>query len=55
MKDLEEYPCLAFEQGENNSFYLAEEVLSTYEYKRIIKADDRATLLNLMKGLKIHD
>ena len=51
MKDLEEYPCLAFEQGENNSFYLAEEVLSTYEYKRIIKADDRATLLNLMKGL----
>ncbi len=51
MKDLEEYPCLAFEQGENNSFYLAEEVLSTYEYKRIIKADDRATFLNLMKGL----
>ncbi|MBE6024456.1 MAG: LysR family transcriptional regulator [Cellulosilyticum sp.] len=51
MKDLEEYPCLSFEQGENNSFYLAEEVLSTYEYKRVIKADDRATFLNLMKGL----
>lgn len=51
MEDLEEYPCLAFEQGEQNSFYLAEEVLSTYEYKRIIKADDRATFLNLMKGL----
>lgn len=51
MKDLEEYPCLAFEQGENNSFYLAEEVLSTYEYRRIIKANDRATFLNLMKGL----
>lgn len=51
MKDLEEYPCLAFEQGEKNSFYLAEEVLSTYEYKRIIKANDRATFLNLMKGL----
>ena len=51
MKDLEEYPCLAFEQGENNSFYLAEEVLSTYQYKRVIKADDRATFLNLMMGL----
>lgn len=25
--------------------------MSTYEYKRIIKADDRATLLNLMVGL----
>lgn len=54
MQDLEEYPCLAFEQGENNSFYLAEEVLSAYEYKRIIKADDRATFLNLMKGLNAY-
>lgn len=51
MKELEEYPCLSFDQGRNNSFYLAEEVKSTYEYKRIIKADDRATMLNLMVGL----
>lgn len=51
MKDLEDYPCLAFDQGANNSFYLSEEVLSTYEYKRIIKASDRATVLNLMIGL----
>lgn len=51
MADLEEYPCLTFDQGENNSFYLAEEVLSTYDYKRTIKASDRATFLNLMVGL----
>ena len=51
LEDLEEYPCLSFEQGENNSFYFAEEVLSTYDYKRLIKANDRATMLNLMKGL----
>lgn len=51
MKELEDYPCLAFEQGKNNSFYFAEEMKSTYEYKKIIKADDRATLLNLMVGL----
>lgn len=50
-EDLQQYPCLSFEQGDNNSFYFAEEVLSTYEYKKIIKADDRATLLNLMVGL----
>ncbi|WP_077611688.1 LysR family transcriptional regulator [Clostridium sp. Marseille-P2415] len=50
-EDLKNYPCLSFEQGTNNSFYLAEEVFSTYEYKQIIKADDRATLLNLMVGL----
>ena len=51
MKELEDYPCLAFEQGENNSFYFAEEILSTYNYPKIIKACDRATMLNLMVGL----
>jgi len=49
--DLAEYPCLSFEQGDMNSFYFAEEVMSTYDYKRIIKADDRATMLNLMDGM----
>ncbi|MDY3920370.1 MAG: LysR family transcriptional regulator [Candidatus Limivivens sp.] len=51
MEELADYPCLSFEQGNNNSFYFAEEVLSTYEYKQIIKANDRATFLNLMVGL----
>lgn len=53
-KDLEDYPCLSFDQGKNNSFYLAEEVFSTFEYKQIIKANDRATLLNLMVGLNAY-
>lgn len=51
LEELEDYPCLSFEQGSNNSFYFAEEVLSTYRYKQLIKANDRATLLNLMVGL----
>ena len=50
LEELEEYPCLSFDQGHNNSFYFAEEVLSTYDYKRLIKANDRATFLNLMIG-----
>lgn len=50
--ELENYPCLSFEQGEKNSFYFSEEVLSTLDYKQIIKADDRATMLNLMIGLQ---
>ncbi len=54
LEELEEYPCLSFEQGANNSFYFAEEVLSTYRYKRLIKANDRATLLNLMVGLNAY-
>lgn len=52
LEDLEDYPCLAFDQGKNNSFYFAEEVLSTYDYKRLIRVNDRATILNLMVGLK---
>lgn len=51
LEQLNDYPCLAFDQGSNNSFYFAEEVLSTYEYKQLIRANDRATLLNLMVGL----
>ena len=49
--ELRDYPCLSFEQGEKNSFYFAEEVCSTMEYKQMIKADDRATMLNLMVGM----
>lgn len=54
MEELDEYPCLSFDQGRNNSLYLAEEMKSTYEYKRLIKANDRATLLNLMIGLNAY-
>ncbi|WP_312071983.1 LysR family transcriptional regulator [Anaerotignum propionicum] len=51
LSQLENYPCLSFEQGDNSSFFFAEELLSTNEYARTIKANDRATMLNLMIGL----
>ena len=54
MEELDEYRCLSFDQGKNNSLYLAEEMKSTYEYRRLIKANDRATLLNLMIGLNAY-
>ena len=41
-EDLADYPCLSFEQGTSGSFN---------EYPRTIKANDRATMLNLMVGL----
>lgn len=50
-EQLKGYPCLAFEQGDNSSFYFAEEILSANEYPQIIRANDRATMLNLMVGL----
>ena len=51
LDQLEDYPCLSFEQGDQGSIYLAEEILSDVEYLRTIKTNDRATMLNLMKGL----
>ena len=54
IEELDEYPCLSFDQGKNTSLYHAEEMKSTYEYKRLIKANDRATLLNLMVGLNAY-
>lgn len=51
LEDLEEYPCLSFEQGEYNSFYFSEEILSTLPHKKSIKVSDRATLFNLLIGL----
>ena len=51
LEQLGDYPCMSFEQGDNSSFYFAEEILSTNEYIRTIKVNDRATMLNLMVGL----
>ena len=49
--DLEKYPYLSFEQGNHNSFYFSEEILSTIKRNKNIKVRDRATLFNLVIGL----
>lgn len=49
--DLEPYPFLCFEQGVHNSFYFAEELLSTMPHKKCIRVSDRATLFNLLRGV----
>lgn len=51
LENLEPYPRLSYEQGEHNSFYFSEEILSTLECKKDILVCDRATLFNLLIGL----
>ena len=51
LDDLASYPRLSYEQGEHNSFYFSEEILSTLESKKDIVVRDRATLFNLLIGL----
>ncbi|MGC0370714.1 LysR family transcriptional regulator [Microbacterium sp. SLBN-111] len=51
LADLEGLPRLTFDQGTNNSFYFAEEILSTRSSTQEIRVSDRATIFNLMIGL----
>ena len=48
---LNDYPYLSFEQGDYNSFYFSEEILSTLSRTKNIRVSDRATLFNLLIGL----
>lgn len=51
MEDLEPYPYLVYEQGNNNSFYFSEEFISMLDFPKNIQVRDRATLFNLVIGL----
>lgn len=51
LEDLIDYPYLSFEQGNNNSFYFSEEILSTINHNKSIRVSDRATLFNFLIGL----
>ncbi|MDX2400249.1 LysR family transcriptional regulator [Microbacterium algeriense] len=51
LADLTGVPRLTFDQGANNSFYFAEEILSTLSSPQDIRVSDRATIFNLMIGL----
>ena len=50
-QDLSDYPNLTFEQGDESPRYYAEEIFSENNYSRCIRVNDRATMLNLMKGV----
>ena len=50
-KELLKYPNMTFEQGDNTSLYMAEEILVENEFPQKIQVNDRATMLNLMRGL----
>lgn len=50
-EDLKPYPRLSYEQGEHNSFYFSEEILSTLDSDKEIVVCDRATLFNMLIGL----
>ncbi|MDD5659312.1 MAG: LysR family transcriptional regulator [Actinomycetota bacterium] len=48
LEDMQRFPYIAFDQGENNSFYFSEEALNILRKVKGIKVSDRATLLDLL-------
>ena len=50
IEDLQNYPCLFFEQGDNSEV-LAEEILSDNFYPQQLRVTDRSTMLNLVRAL----
>ena len=48
---LSDYPYLSFEQGDFNSFYYSEEILSTVSRSKNIRVRDRATMIDFIIGL----
>lgn len=50
LADLDPLPCLTYEQGDQNSFYFSEEILSTLNHTKSIKITDKGTIIDLMIG-----
>ncbi len=47
-EELEAFPCVTFDQGEENSFYFAEEIGSERPMKKRVLVTDRAAVVNFL-------
>ncbi|MCR4629566.1 MAG: LysR family transcriptional regulator [Clostridium sp.] len=54
LEELQDYPCIIFTQGDNTSFYYREEALATYDYRKIIHVNERATSVEMINGLNAY-
>ena len=49
---LKDYPCILFDQSEENKYYLPEEALANLKFDKLIKSDDRAVSMELIAKTK---
>lgn len=49
--EMQVYPCISFDQGEEGYFYLTEESMADHSFDKMIKSDDRATSMELIHEL----
>ena len=48
---MNDYPCISFDQSGDSNYYLSEEAMADYDFKKMIKSDDRATSMELIANL----
>ena len=51
IEELQDYPCVSFDQSDDSNFYLNEEAMADYDFKKMIKSDDRATTMEIISKL----
>ncbi len=52
LDDLKDYPCVSFDQSDNSNLYLTEEAMADYDFKKMIRSDDRATTMEIIADLR---
>lgn len=50
LEDLADFPCISYDQGDRNSQYYSEEILSNLNHSRAIRITDKSTIIDLMVG-----
>ncbi len=51
LDDLKDYPCVSFDQSDDSNLYLTEEAMADYDFKKMIRSDDRATTMEIIAEL----
>ncbi|MCR5625424.1 MAG: LysR family transcriptional regulator [Lachnospiraceae bacterium] len=51
IEELSDYTCVSFDQSDNSNFYLTEEAMADYDFKKHVKSDDRATSMEIIAEL----
>lgn len=52
IEELVDYPCVTFDQSDDSNFYLTEEAMADYDFKKMIKSEDRATSMEIIAELQ---
>jgi len=49
--EMSDYPCVSFDQSDDDNFYLTEEAMADYAFDKMIRSDDRATSMEIIAEL----